>query len=171
MLSEWLSDARYRLRAVFRRRVLERELDEELRFHLEREARKLEGEGLAPAEATRRARIALGGVERTKDESRDARGIGVFDVVAHDLRFALRGLRRQPGFTAAVVLTLGLGIGANATMFGIVDRLLLSPPAYLASPARTYQVQLVRTFDGTEFASPYTSYRRYLDFGQLTSSF
>jgi predicted permease len=171
MLSEWLSDARFRLRAIFRRGALEHDLDEELRFHLEREARKLEGEGVSPAEAMRRARIALGGVERTKEESRDARGTSWLDALAGDLRYALRGLRRQPGFSAAVVLTLGLGIGANATMFGIVDRLLLSPPAYLASPARVHRIFLLRMFDDIDFPNSYTSYRRYLDFKQTTASF
>lgn len=93
MLSEWLSDLRYRLRALFRRGAVERELEDELRFHLEREAEKLVRAGLSPEEAYRRARLAFGGVDRFKEESRDARGLTLVDWVTQDLRYAIRGLR------------------------------------------------------------------------------
>src|SRR5437588_1449135 len=93
-LAERLSDARYRLRALFRRDVMEHELDEELRFHLEREADKLVALGVPRDEAMRRARVAFGGLDRIKDESRDARGVSRLETFAHDLRSAARGLRR-----------------------------------------------------------------------------
>jgi len=88
-----------------------------------------------------------------------------------NLRYAARALRRQPGFTAGVVLTLGLGIGANATMFGIVDRLLLRPPAYLAEPDAVHRVYFIQTIRGEERATSRTSYRRYLDLVRATASF
>ena len=90
----------------------------------------------------------------------------------HDVRYAARGLRRKPGFTAAVVLTLGLGIGANATMFGIVDRLLFRPPAYIQSPERVHRVNLaVATERDGEFVTGTISYKRYLELTDWTSSF
>src|SRR5512143_2961020 len=104
MLGERWSDLRYRLRALFQRGALERELDDELAFHLEREAEKLERVGLPRHEALRQARLAFGGIDRIKDDTRDARGVALLDVVARDVRYALRGLRLTPGFTAAVVL-------------------------------------------------------------------
>ncbi len=88
-----------------------------------------------------------------------------------DLRYALRGLRLRPGFALAVVVTLGLGIGANATMFGIVDRLLLRPPAYLAHPDRVHRVWFLDVTNGKVFPNTHTSYRRFLDLRRMTTSF
>ncbi len=136
------SDLRFRLRALFRRGTMERELDEELRFHIEQAIGKYVAGGMAPSEAARQARLAFGGVERIKDESRDQRGISWFERRGADLRLATRGMRRQPAFTAVVVATLGLGLGANVAVFRIVDRLLLQPPAYLHDPARVHRVYL-----------------------------
>ena len=171
MLSEWLSDLRYRLRAIFRRAAVERDLEDEVRFHLEREAEKLVRAGVTPSEAMRRARVAFGGVERVKEESRDARGVSILDVATQDLRYALRGLRMKPGFTAAVILTLGLGIGANAAMFGVVDRLMFRAPSYLHDPATVHRVYLFSTNRGKESASSSLEYTRYLDLTRWTHSF
>src|SRR5688572_17634815 len=82
---------------------------------------------------------------RPDDIARESRRAGWWEPFWHDLRYAARGLRRKPGFTAAVVVTLGLGIGANATMFSIVDRLLFRPPAYLVAPERVHRLYLART--------------------------
>jgi predicted permease len=90
----------------------------------------------------------------------------------YDIRYAARGLRRKPGFTAAVVLTLGLGIGANATMFSVVDRLLFRPPAYIHAPDRVQRVNLVVTTerDG-EYIAGNMSYKRYVELTDFTTSF
>jgi putative ABC transport system permease protein len=94
-----------------------------------------------------------------------------FDSLWQDVRYAARGLRKKPGFTIAVVLTLALGIGANAAMFGIVDRLLFRPPAMMQSPDQVHRVYLVRTFDGKENFGSYFQYTRYEDLKRWTSSF
>jgi len=175
MLPDWLndtlSDVRYRFRAVFRRRRVERELEEELRFHLEQEARKLEASGLAPDEAMRRARLSFGGVERIKDDTRDVSGVSWLETFSNDVRYAIRGLRARPAFTTAVVLTLGLGIGANVAMFGIVDQLLLRTPPYLRDADRVHRVYLTSTSsDGRDFTEPNTEYTRYLDLTRFTKT-
>src|SRR5690349_23961809 len=162
MLPNWLSDAlsdlRYRLRATFRRDAMDRELEEELRFHIDREATKLEASGLTPAEAARQARIAFGGVDRIKDDTRDVNGVSWLDIVRHDLRYALRGLRARPAFTASVIVTLGLGIGANVAMFGIVDQLLLRLPPYLREPATVHRLYLTYVNDGNDNTDAFTEY-------------
>ncbi len=165
------SEIRYRLRALFRRQEVERELDAELAFHIQRETDKLIAQGLPPAEAQRRARIAFGGVEVIKDASRDSRGISWLEHAGQDLRYALRSLRRNPGFTAGVVLTLGLGIGINAAMFGIVDRLMFRTPAYLREPSMVHRVYLQHTDrDGPQIERS-TQYTRYLDLKRWSHDF
>src|SRR5215212_11610983 len=88
----------------------------------------------------------------------------LLDEIAQDLRYALRGLRRSPGFAAAVVATLGLGIGANAAMFGVVDRLMFRPYAYLRDPSTVHRIYLQSTYRGTTNTGTSTEYARYLDF-------
>src|SRR5262245_46276862 len=131
MLDRLWSELRYRLRALFHRNRLECDMDDELQHHLEREEEKLLRSGLAPGEARRQARAAFGRVSGTRDDARDARGLVFLDTTMQDLRYALRGLRRRKVFAAGVILTLALGIGANATMFGLVDRMLFRAPPTL----------------------------------------
>jgi hypothetical protein len=94
-----------------------------------------------------------------------------FDQLRHDVNAAIRGLGRSLGFATAIVLTLALGIGANAAMFGIVDRLMFRPYPYLRDAATVHRVYW-RTFDrGTESIRWDGEYRRYLDFQEFTTSF
>jgi putative ABC transport system permease protein len=93
------------------------------------------------------------------------------ETIWQDIRYAVRGLKQKPGFTLAVVTTLGLGIGANAAMFGITDRLLFRPPSFMTEPDRVHRVYLVRTFDGKENFQSYFQYTRYQDLRQSTSAF
>ena len=127
MLSEVLSDLRYRLRALFSRASVEQELDDELRLHVEREAEKYERQGMRPEEALRRARLEFGGVEQTKEASRDIRGTAWLESIVRDLRYAMRSLKSRPAFTLTVIATLALGIGANTAIFTLVDALVLRP--------------------------------------------
>jgi putative ABC transport system permease protein len=171
MISELWSDIRYRVRALLRRNAVESELDEELRFHIEHETGKHEAAGVPRDEAARLARVAFGGVERAKDESRDARGVQWLESATQDLRYSIRTLRAKPGFTLGVVLTLGLGIGANAAMFGIVDRLLFRPPPFLRDASRVHRLYFAWTDHDTARLERNTSFARFADLQAGTSAF
>jgi predicted permease len=124
MLGMW-NDWRIRLRTLLRRGDVERELDDELRAHLERQIEAYENAGLSHADACRRAQIEFGGLEQTKEACRDARGVRWADESVRDLRFSMRVLSRERRFSAAVVLVLALGIGLNATVFVLVNAALI----------------------------------------------
>ncbi len=122
-----ISDLLFRLRAIFRRRSVEQDLDDELRFHVEHEVEKLMRSGLTREEASRRARLSLGGMDQIKEECRDARGVSVLENAMQDLRYGMRGLRRNPGLAILATLTLSVGMATSTVVFSIFEAALLRP--------------------------------------------
>lgn len=124
MLHGLLNDLSFRLRSLLRRGTVERELEDELQFHFDEQVEKHMRAGLTREEAARRTRLEFGGLSQVKEDLRQSRGIPFLETMARDVTFALRQLRRTPGFTVTVLLTLALGIGANAAIFSLVHAVL-----------------------------------------------
>src|SRR5262245_16898729 len=158
---------------------VEAEMDDEIAFHVAMRVEDLMARGLSRAEAEAEAarRFGLSSESRTQ-LLEAARGredrltmIERLDAVRQDLRYGLRQLRRAPAVTATVVLTFALGIGANATMFGVIDRLLLRPPEQVADPDRVFIVATRQHFRGEEYTNTSFSYPVFADFRDQVPSF
>lgn len=144
---------------LWHRDRLERELDAELRFHVDEETRRLGTLGMAPDEARRVALAAFGGIEPIKEAARDARGTRWLEDLAADLRYAARTMRRQPAFALAAILSLAIGIGANTAIFTVLNALLIRPlpvprPQELSYLSRTRPVGEGRSAEVTRFSYP-----------------
>jgi putative ABC transport system permease protein len=154
--------------ATLRRSRMEREMDEELRFHLEARVEDLVRSGIAREEASRRAQMEFGGVERAKEECRDARGVNFVEGLAQDLRYGTRMLGKSPGFACVAVLTLALGVGANTAIFSVVDAMLLRP---LPFPEPTRLVRLWECHASRGYFRNVVNPRNFLDWRDNTRSF
>ena len=130
----WLLRLRLWLRALLRRRRVEREMSAEMQFHLDMEIARHVAAGVPVAEARRRALVAFGGLERYKESVRDERGTRWIDDFVSDVRYALRGMARDRGFSVTVVATLAIGIGATVTVFTIANAVLFRPVPGVTTP-------------------------------------
>ncbi|HEX4228013.1 MAG TPA: ADOP family duplicated permease [Bryobacteraceae bacterium] len=126
----WASVIHLRLRSLFSRHRVERELDEEMRYHLEREINEEVAAGMKPEDARYAALRSMENIEQRKEECRDMRGLHGIDNMARDLRYAAHQLVRSPAFTITVLATLALCIGANTAIYTIVDTLFFRPLPY-----------------------------------------
>lgn len=153
------SGLKRRLRALLKQQQMERDLDDELRFHLEKEIEQMVERGVDREEARRTALRSFGGIEHFKEQCRDVRGTRLIEELWQDLGYGLRMLLKRPGFAAIAVLTLSLGVGANTTIFSLVNATLLRPLP-LTEPE-----SLMYVFSGNP-GNPYSnaSYPDYVEF-------
>lgn len=138
-------------------RKVEREVDEELNYHLERYTQDLIRGGMSPDEARHSALRAFGGVEQSKEQIHDTRGTRWVEELIQDLIYAVRVFRKRPAFSLIAIATLALGIGANTTIFSIVNALFLQPPLGINNPEELVTV----TWDSTGLGPSYPDYLEY----------
>ena len=163
---EWFNILMARLRALFRRESVLRDIEEELRVHVEMETETNIEKGMPPDEARAAALKSFGNLVRNTELSYDIRGGGWLETVWQDLRYGARMLLKNPGFTLIAVITLSLGIGANTAIFSVVNAVLLRPLPY-SDPSRL--VLLGNRWNGFEFAA--VSLTEYLDYRARSTSF
>jgi predicted permease len=149
-------------RRLTRRKQMEEQLEKEMRFHLDEHTKELIAQGVNPEEARRQARLTLGGPEQIKENCRDARGTRWLEDFFKDVRFALRMLRKSPGFAAIALLTLALGTGATTVMFTVVNGVLLKPLPY-PEPSKLFVLQ-EKTEQANRFGNLWAfAYPNFLD--------
>jgi putative ABC transport system permease protein len=157
------TDLKLRLRSLFRRDAVERELDAELAFHLAQLTASFEREGMTHDEAARRARLELGGVDQIKEAHRDARGIRGLADLGRDARYAVRQVRRAPAFAALAMLCLGLGIGVNVAIFSVINAVVLRPLPVIDAD------RLIRVTRGDQPVQTYAGYLQLRDATRVLS--
>src|SRR5437763_5663632 len=162
------SDLLYRLRVLFRRNTVERELDEELRFHFERQVQTYFESGLTRDQALRRARLSFGGLNQVKEECRQARGLSALDTTMQDLRYSARALRKSPVFTIVAVLSVALGIGINTAVFSLINDLLLRE-INVSDPDTLVSLNRVRPRGGSSSQFEITTFEQLRDHNNSTA--
>jgi predicted permease len=163
----WLDAARHRWRLLFDRQRLREEMEEELQFHLALDAMQA-----SPDEDVRESRRRFGHLPIIREDRRRASGLALLDRIGQDATYAIRQLRRAPGFTIAVALTLSLGVGANATMFAVIDRLMLRAPEGITGPDRVVEFRSVQVRrDGRVDSAVAFAYPSYMEFRAMSDVF
>ena len=144
-----LEVVRLRVKSLFSAQALDADLDEEVRYHLERQTEELIKEGLSPSEARSRARRIFGPQLAVQEDCRQARGLRLWDELNQDLRYGIRSLVAAPGLTLAIVLTIALGIGANSAVFSVIYSVILRPLPYPEPDRLVWITQYFPRFDST----------------------
>jgi putative ABC transport system permease protein len=165
----WIYKLPLRMRSLFHGQKADEELDEELRDHIELKTEQYISQGMTPQQARRAALLEMGGIEKRKEECRDARGVHFLETFAQDLRYGVRMLRKSPGFAAIAIVTLALGIGANTAIFSYVNAWLIKPLPF--PQADRLMVLLSHDTKKGWTSNGVTSSADYFDYEKQNSSF
>ena len=156
------------LNALVKRGGFEKEMDSEMRFHLDSYSNDLVKSGISRREAERRAKIEFGGLELAQEQCRQSRGVRRFDELRQDTGYAFRTLRKNPGFALVAIITVALGVGVNSAVFSVLNTVILKPLPF-NQPERIVNIGEVNATHGSEF--PLFSPANYVDFAQQQKSF